>query len=360
MATYPSLPQPIQQFILDGQVIPAHPLALDSQRRFDERYQRALTRYYLDSGSGGVAVGVHTTQFAIRDPEFGLFEPVLRLARDTIDEYNTRHPDRTIIRVAGICGKTPQAVKEAELARTLKYQVGLLSLGALRDASEDQLIQHAQAVAQVIPLMGFYLQPSVGGRILDYTFWRRFCEIPNVVAIKIAPFNRYQTLDVIRAVAASGRENEIALYTGNDDNIVFDLLSRFEIPIDGTVKSLWIVGGLLGHWAFWTRRAVELLQKIKNIQKQQQSIAENVTALAWQITDANTAAFDPTHQFAGCISGIHEILIRQGLLRSPHCLDPNERLSPGQAEEINRIQQSYPHLCDDEFVKENLDRWLKD
>lgn len=359
MSGYPSLSPILHRHLLRGQVIPAHPLALDNQRRLDERCQRALTRYYLDSGAGGVAVGVHTTQFAIRQPEVGLLEPILRLARDTINAYEQRHPDRVIMRIAGICGDTRQAVAEAEQARSLGYHMGLLSLGALRNAERDHLIQHAHTVAKTIPLMGFYLQPSVGGRILDYDFWCRFCEIPNLAAIKIAPFNRYQTLDVVRAVAAASREDEIALYTGNDDNIVFDLLSRFEVSCNGQVKTLRIVGGLLGHWAFWTRRAVELLQNIQAL-VQAQPIPEHLTALAWQITDANAATFDPSHQFAGCIAGIHEILFRQGLLRHTGCLNPAETLSPGQAEEITRVIKAYPHLTDDAFVKENLDRWFLD
>lgn len=314
----------------DGGVIPAHPLALNAARQLDERRQRALTRYYLDAGSAGIAVGVHTTQFAIRDR--GLYEPVLALAADTARE-------REIVRVAGVCGGTKQAVAEAEIAVRLGYHAGLLSLGALRDATTDQLIEHARTVGETIPLFGFYLQPAVGGRVLPFDFWVRFCELSSVVAIKVAPFNRYQTLDVIRAVAASGRAAEIALYTGNDDHIVLDLVSP------------WFVGGLLGHWAFWTRGAVEICRQL-------QPVRPELLALADQVTDANAAVFDAAHGFHGCIPGIHEILRGQGLLEGRWCLDENEELSPGQLQEIDRVRAQYPWLNDDEFVRENLDRWL--
>lgn len=324
--------------LLDGMAIPAHPLALTAQRKLDERRQRALTRYYLAAGAGGIAVGVHTTQFAIRDPRFGLFHPVLELAAEESRAFDC-------IRVAGIAGATSQAVREAECAARLGYDAGLLSLGALREASISELLEHARAVAEVIPLFGFYLQPSVGGRVLPYEFWRSFAEIENVLAIKIAPFNRYQTLDVVRAVAESGRAGEIALYTGNDDTIVFDLLMRFRFG----GAALRIVGGLLGHWAVWTRKAVELLGGIES--------AEWHT-LAPQVTDANAAFFDAAHNFHGCIPGIHEVLRRQGLLSGRWCLDPNEELSPGQMEEIDRVYAAYPHLNDDAFVREHLDKWL--
>lgn len=358
----PTLPMP-DQAVLDrlrkGCVIPAHPLALDDHRKFDERRQRALTRYYLDSGAGGVAVGVHTTQFEIREPKHGLLNPVLVLASEAIDEFEQRNPTRTIIRIAGICGETNQACEEAALARGLGFHIGLLSLSALKHATDDELIDHARAVAEAIPLMGFYLQPSVGGRLLGCDFWRRFCEIQNVVAIKIAPFNRYQTLDVMRGSAASGRGSEIAFYTGNDDSIIYDLLSTFELDNGVDSQRFRFVGGLLGHWAFWTKRAVEQLQAIQAIHENQREIPSEQLALAWQVTDANAAVFDPGNQFAGCISGINEILRRQGLLANCNCLNPNEALSPGQSEEIDRICREYPHLNDDEFVKENLDRWLK-
>lgn len=320
-----------------GLVIPAHPLALTAGRQIDERRQRALTRYYLEAGAGGLAVGVHTTQFEIRDR--GLLEPVLAMAVDA-----SQHADAVL--VAGICGPTAQAVREAELAAGLGYHAGLLSLGALPDASIDELIEHARAVGQVIPLFGFYLQPAVGGRVLPYEFWLRFCEIGSVVAIKVAPFNRYQTLDVVRAVAESGRESDIALYTGNDDHIVLDLLSP------------WFTGGLLGHWAFWTRRAAELLSQMRAI-KFGGGARPDLLALADQTTDANAAVFDAAHNFAGCIPGIHEILRRQGLLAGRWCLDPHADLSPGQLQEIDRVCQRYPWLTDDEFVRDNIDRWLR-
>jgi dihydrodipicolinate synthase/N-acetylneuraminate lyase len=328
-----------------GTVIPAHPLALNSSRKLDVRRQRALSRYYIAAGAGGLAIGVHTTQFAIRDPKIGLFRPVLELAAEEL-----RHTD--LIRVAGICGPTAQALSEAKLAVELGYHVGLLSLGAMRDATIDQLIEHSREVARAIPVLGFYLQPSVGGRILPYSFWRRFAEIENVVGIKIAPFNRYQTLDVMRAVAGSGRASDISLYTGNDDNIVIDLLTRFRC--DGA--DLRFAGGLLGHWAVWTRRAVELHEMLRD---HQGPVPADWLTLAQSVTDANAAFFDPANQFSGCIAGIHEVLRRQGLLEGRWCLDPEEDLSPGQMEEIDRVYRSYPDLNDDDFVQAHRDEWLR-
>ena len=333
-----------------GMVIPAHPLALTAARKLDERRQRALTRYYLDAGAGGIAVGVHTTQFAIRRPSVGLYRPVLELAAETVVEWEAGSGKR-IARVAGVIGPTGQAVREAETAAELGYHLGLLGLGALADASDARLIAHARAVGEVIPLMGFYLQPAVGGRILSYRFWRRFVELPSVRAIKIAPFNRYQTLDVVRAVADAGRAGEIALYTGNDDNILLDLLT----PWPGGVR---MVGGLLGHWAFWTRSAVKHLGLVHRATRAR-SVPLPLCHLASEITDANGAIFDAANGFRGCIPGIHEILRRQGLLRGRWCLDPKEELSPGQAREIDRVSRAYPHLADDEFIRERLDGWLR-
>jgi len=329
-----------------GVVIPAHPLALTAARKLDERRQRALTRYYLDAGAGGIAVGVHTTQFAIRHPHIALYRPVLELAAETVGEWERRR-DRRVVRVAGVIGPTRQAVAEAETAARLGYHLGLLGLGALAKASDAELIAHARAVGRVIPLMGFYLQPAVGGRRLSYRFWRRFVELPSVVAIKIAPFNRYATLDVIRAVTDAGRAGEVALYTGNDDSIVVDLLT----PYPGGAR---MVGGLLGHWAFWTRNAVKLHRRLSP--RAQRS---GLLTLAAQITDANGAIFDAANEFRGCIPGIHEVLRRQGLLRGRWCLDPNEELSPGQAGEIDRVCRAYPHLADDEFVRARLDGWMR-
>ncbi|MBN1418389.1 MAG: dihydrodipicolinate synthase family protein [Planctomycetes bacterium] len=337
-----------------GLVIPAHPLALDAGRRLDERRQRALTRYYIDAGAGGVAVGVHTTQFAIRDPSVGLLEPVLALAAETVRAWPAARA-RPIVLAAGICGPTRQAIAEASLAARLGYHTGLLSLSALREASDDDLIAHARAVAEVIPLFGFYLQSAVGGRKLGYAFWRRFAEIPNVVAIKVAPFDRYDTIDVARGVIDAGRAGEVALYTGNDDAIVLDLLSAFGSGADPEAR---FAGGLLGHWAFWTRRAVELFDRIRAVVRKGAPIPPELLRLAGQITDANAAVFDPHNGFAGCIPGIHEILRRQRILCGRWCLDPAEDLSPGQAEEIDRVCAAYPHLADDAFVAEHLDRWL--
>ena len=346
----------LRQHLLEGQVIPAHPLALTAERKFDERHQKALARYYVATGSGGLAVGVHSTQFEIRDPQYNLFQPVLELAAHTLDEELQRNP-RPFVKIAGVVGQTKQAVSEAELAVSLGYHAGLLSLAAWKDADDAVLLQHCRAVADVIPVVGFYLQPSVGGRVLSYEFWRAFAEIPNVVAIKIAPFNRYQTLDVVRAVAESGRD-DIALYTGNDDNIVVDLLTRFQIRVNGKAVERIIVGGLLGHWAVWTRRAVELLEEIKVARQQPQLDASWLTR-AIAVTDSNAVFFDAANRFAGCIPGIHEVLRRQGLLQGTWCLNPHEEMSPGQSEEIDRVIRSYPELNDDNFVAEHRDEWLR-
>ncbi len=337
----------VRERLFEGAVIPAHPLALNQELRLDEIHQRALSRYYIAARAGGLAVGVHTTQFEIHDEKVGLYRPVLELAAEEASN-STADP----IMVAGLVGPTSQAISEARLARDLGYHCGLLSLAALSDADDDALVEHARAVADVLPIFGFYLQPAVGGRILSASFWRELVEIENLVAIKIAPFNRYQTLDVVRAVAESGRGREVALYTGNDDNIVVDLLTTF--PYDG----IRIRGGLLGHWAVWTRKAVELLQEIKAIRETDVIPAEMLTRNA-EVTDANAAIFDPAHNFAGCLPGIHQVLRRQGLLRGLWTLDPDERLSPGQDEEIDRIYRDYPHLTDDDFVRDHLDEWLR-
>ena len=367
--------------LAEGLAIPACPLALNAARKFDERRQSGLFRYYHAADVGGIAVGVHTTQFAIREPKHGLFKPILQLAMETISACDFRE-SRETVRIAGICGRTEQAVAEAALSRECGFHAGLLSLAALTNDSEDQLIAHCETIAGELPIVGFYLQPAVGGRVLSRSFWRRFAEIENVVAIKIAPFNRYQTLDVVRAVAETGRAGDIALYTGNDDNIVIDLLTEFRIaeantetvvpPFAGTLSkrephleireapaaSVRVVGGLLGHWACWTRRAVELLDDIKRERRKNRIPAEMLT-LAAQVTDMNAAIFDAAHGFAGCIAGIHEVLRRQGLLEGIWCLDPNETLSPGQSEEIDRVCRDYPNLIDDDFVRQHLDEWLK-
>lgn len=345
----------LRRRLLGGLVIPAHPLALDMHRRLDESHQAALTRYYRASGAGGLAVGVHTTQFAIRNPKIGLFEPVLALAacvaREPINDQ------RTPVLVAGICGDTSQAAREAELASRLEYDAGLVSLAALQTASRAELVAHCRAIASVIPVFGFYLQPAVGGVLLDYEFWRAFFEIPDVVAVKAAPFNRYQTLDVVRALAESGRQNEIALYTGNDDNIVVDLLAEFRVG-SGT-RSLHFAGGLLGQWAVWTSRAVEMLDAIKRCRISMGNGAYDILREAAAITDANAALFDARNAFAGCIAGLHEVLRRQGLMAGRWCLDPNEDLSPGQLAEIDRVSRAYPHLQDDEFVAAHVTEWLR-
>ena len=339
-----------KQLLQRGTVIPACPLALDANRKLDERRQRALIRYYLASGVGGVAVGVHTTQFAIR--EHGLYKPVLELVTSEL-----RHSKRPVVKIAGACGSTKQAASEASIARELGYDTVLLSLGALRNASDDELIAHCRSISEILPLVGFYLQPSAGGRLLPYSFWRRFAEIENVAAIKIAPFNRYQTIDVVRAIAES-RRHDIALYTGNDDNIVLDLLTPFRFMVNGASVERRIVGGLLGHWAVWTKRAVELLDECHRIVSSNDPIPPHIFARSIAITDSNAAFFDAANNYAGCIPGIHEVLRRQGLLQGTWCLDPNETLSPGQIKEIDRVYAAYPDLNDDAFVIEHRDEWL--
>ncbi len=339
----------------EGVAIPAHPLALTAERKLDERRQRALTRYYVAAGAGGVAVGVHTTQFEIRDPRFGWFEPVLELA---MEELRASDDVDDLVKVAGIVGRTTQAVREAEFAARCGYDAGLLSLGAWRDAPVAELLAHTRAVAEVIPLFGFYLQPAVGGRALPYAFWRELAEMPRVVAIKIAPFNRYQTVDVVRAVADSGRADEIALYTGNDDSIVTDLVTPFRFGAV-SLRPIRMVGGLLGHWAVWTLRAVSMLEQIHAEVRGEKPLAASWLTLGAEITDANAALFDAANQFRGSIAGIHEILRRQGLLAGRWCLNPDEELSPGQADEIDRVCRAYPHLNDDQFVREHLDDWLR-
>lgn len=341
-----------------GLVIPACPLALNAQRRFDERRQRALIRYYLDAGVGGLAVGVHTTQFAIRAPQHGLFRPVLQLAAEEMTRAERRGAD-PVLRIAGVCGPLSQAMAEAELVREWGYHTALLSLGALPDATEAELLEHCRRVADVLPVIGFYLQPAVGGRVLLHSFWRRLAELDNVVAIKIAPFNRYQTLDVVRAVVESGRD-DLALYTGNDDNIILDLLTPFRFQNCHAKVERRMVGGLLGQWAVWTRKAVELVEECHRLAGGSSPVPAELLRLHIELTDANAAIFDAANGFAGCIAGVHEVLRRQGLLEGVWCLDPGETLSPGQAEEIDRVCAAYPHLTDDAFVREHRDRWLRD
>lgn len=337
-----------------GLAIPAHPLALDANRRLDERHQAALTRYYRAAGAGGLAVGVHTTQFAIRDPKIGLFEPVLALAATVAREPMGGR--QTPILVAGICGDGSQARREAEIAARIGYDAALVSLAALPNASREQLVEHCETIGTIIPVFGFYLQPAVGGLLLDYEFWRAFFDIPTVVAAKVAPFNRYQTLDVIRALAESGRQTDIALYTGNDDNIVADLLTEFRVGT-GTLP-LRFAGGLLGQWAVWTSRAVELLDTIKRCRTTGGNGSYNILGGAAALTDANAALFDARNGFAGCIAGLHEVLRRQGLMAGRWCLDPNEDLSPSQLEEIDRVSLAYPQLQDDDFVATHLSKWV--
>jgi len=344
-------PEQVLATLRRGAVIPAHPLALDADRKLDPRRQRALSRYYLDAGAGGLAVGVHTTQFAIRD--VGLYRPVLELAMRTTAEW-AKTP---AVMIAGLAGRTAQAVNEAQVARDLGYHAGLLSLAAMKGGSEDELIAHAEAIAREIPLVGFYLQPAVGGIVLPASFWRRFAQIENVVAIKIAPFNRYRTLDVIRGVVEADAADRITLYTGNDDHIVLDLVTPFRVAVNGTTTTVRIKGGLLGHWSVWVKSAVDLLARI-HAAVESGPIPAELLALDSAVTDCNAAIFDVANDFHGVICGCHEILLRQGLLEGIWCLDPNETLGPGQKDEIDRVYTSYPHLNDDAFVREHRERWL--
>jgi len=369
------LPTFVRERIHTGTVIPAIPLALDADRKFDERHQRALICYYIDAGAGGLAVGVHTTQFAIREPGHGLFKPVLTAVSRMVDEYSAARA-RPIVKIGGVCGRTDQAMAEAEFLAGLGYHAGLLSLAAMKDDSVEALIAHARRVSAVIPVIGFYLQPDAGGRILPYEFWKEFAELNNVLAIKIAPFNRYRTIDVVRAVCEAGRENEIALYTGNDDNIVLDLLTEYNIRVAGGVenvpavggerkvatsggeKRVRIVGGLLGQWCVWTKKAVELQAALRELSLAGRDIPPELLTLAQELTDSNAAVFDAANGFAGCIPGIHEVLRRQGLLAGTWCLNPGETMSPGQSAEIDRVCRAYPHLVDDDFVRAHIAEWL--
>ena len=345
------VPAPVRATLAEGVVIPAHPLALDAERRLETKRQRALSRYYIDAGAGGLAVGVHTTQFAIR--EAGLYEPVLKLAAETADAWT----DRPLVRIAGLVGRTEQALAEADIALGLGYHAGMVSLAAFAGASEDERLEHCARLAERIPLVGFYLQPAVGGVVLGPTFWRRLAALENVVAIKIAPFNRYRTLDVVRGVVEAGAEDRVTLYTGNDDHILLDLVTPWRLMRDGEAVTVRIKGGLLGHWSVWVKRAVELLESA-HAAAEAGAIDPDFLALDSQITDCNAALFDVANDFRGCIAGCHEVLRRQGLMRGIWCLDPEEGLSPGQADEIDRVSAAYPHLIDDDFVRANLARWL--
>ena len=333
------LPPPVLTALRRGIVIPAHPLALDAARRLDKRRQMALTRYYLDAGAGGLAVGVHTTQFAIRD--VGLYRPVLELAMETAARWTSAQP----VMIAGLAGPTAQAVTEAQTARGIGYHAGLLSLAAMKGATEDEIVTHAETVAREIPLVGFYLQPAVGGIVLPASFWRRFAQIENVIAVKIAPFNRYRTLDVVRGVVEAGAAGRITLYTGNDDHIVPDLLTPYGILADGRITTVRIKGGLLGHWSVWVKKAVELLDRIHGAVAAGE-VPADLLALDPAVTDCNAAIFDVANGFRGCIAGVHEILRRQGLMEGIWCLDPEEGLSPGQLEEIDRVCKTFPHLVE--------------
>lgn len=345
------------EILHNGTVIPANPLALDKDRNYNEKRQRAITRYYLDAGSGGIAVAVHTTQFEIRLPKYNLFETVISTVSDEIDNYEKEN-NKVVVKVCGVCGKTEQAVEEAHLAKKYGYDAVLLSPGGLNDYDEDYMVERTKEVAKIMPVIGFYLQPAVGGRYFTYNYWQRICSIENVVAIKSAPFNRYATLDLVRAAAMSERCDDIALYTGNDDSIVTDLVTGYKFTVDGKTYYKRFVGGLLGHWSVWTKTAVEMFHKLRKC-AEDRNVPYEVLELANEVTDTNSVFFDAPNNFAGCIAGLHEVLRRQGLFEGTWCLNPDEKMSEGQSEEIDRVYKMYPHLNDDEFVKANLDKWLK-
>lgn len=345
------------EILKSGTVIPATPLVLDENRHLDEKGQRLLMNYYLNCGVGGIATAVHTTQFEIRKPEYGLFIPVLEIVSNEIDRFE-KETGKVIVKVAGVCGEIEQAVKEAKLAKQYGYDAVLLSPGGLNDKSEDYMIERTRAVAEIMPAIGFYLQTACGGRQFTYNYWERVCATENVVAIKCASFNRYTTLDVVRAVVMSDRADEITLYTGNDDNIVIDLLTKYRFEKDGKTVVRGFDGGLLGHWSVWTKKAVELFEKVKS-EKEKDEISTELLTLAAEVTDTNSAFFDTAHTFKGCIAGLHEILRRQGLMKNIYCLNPDETLSEGQAAELDRVQKMYPHLNDDEFIRENIESWKK-
>ncbi len=341
----------VRRLIADGTVLPAHPLAIDAKRKLDTAHQRALTRYYIDAGAGGLAVGVHTTQFAIRD--VGLYRPVLQLAAETAATWT----ERPLAMVAGLAGPTRQAIAEADVARGIGYHAGLLSLAAMKSASEDEIVAHCEAVAREIPLVGFYLQPAVGGVLLSANFWRRFAEIDNVIAIKIAPFNRYRTLDVLRGVCAAGALDRVTLYTGNDDHILLDLTLPFDLRDKGVTIRTHIRGGLLGHWSVWTATAIEQFERCKAA-RGLPTVPADLLALDTRVTDCNSAFFDVANDFHGCIAGCHEVLRRQGLLQGIWCLDPKEGLGSGQMQQIDRVCKEHADLSDDAFVAANLQKWL--
>jgi len=345
-----------REILNKGAVIPAIPLALDENRKFDEKRQRTLMKYYLNAGAGGIAVAVHTTQFAIRLPEVNLFHTVVKTVLDEIEQFEKK-THKTVVKIVGVCGKTEQAAAEANFAAGLNADAVLLSPSGLSDLTEDEMIGRTKIIAQIIPVIGFYLQPAAGGRIFSAAYWKRLSDIDNVVAIKCAPFNRYQTIELVRGVALSERRDEIALYTGNDDNILLDLLTKFEINAGGKIIEKRFVGGLLGHWAMWTKTTVDLFEKIREYKNNKDIPAELLT-LAIKITDANAAFFDAANGYAGCVPGVHEILRRQGILKGIWCINPNETLSPGQSEEIDRVYADYPELNDDEFVKSHLNEWI--
>lgn len=348
--------QETRERLQEGLVIPAMPLALDAHKKFDEKHQRGVIRYYLNAGAGGIAAGVHTTQFEIRK-HGELFQQVLSVTAEEIDRF-AGQTGAQIVKIGGVLGKRDQAVREASLLRSLGYDAGLVSLSAFQDAPINEIVEHCRAVSEVIPIVGFYLQTAVGGVLLPYEFWKQFVELEHVLAVKVAPFNRYRTIDVVRAVAESSRHRDIALYTGNDDSIVVDLLSSYQFQVEGSTVELGFVGGLLGQWAVWTKAAVDLLDKLHSIKRSGEPVPQDVLTYAQQLTDANAALFDAKNGFAGSIAGIHEILRRQGLFAGVWCLEERERLSPGQSEEITRVVTAYPHLTDDDFVAANLERWL--
>ena len=331
-----------------GTVIPAIPLALNENREFDVESQRRMVRYYMAAGSGGVAAAVHSTQFEIRDPKHNLLRPVLETVISEMETFEAK-TGKVLVRISGVCGLAEQACKETQLAKELGFDAVLLSPGGLNALSEEELLERTRAVAKVMPVVGFYLQEAVGGRKLSREYWRQLADIPNVVAIKCACFERYRTQDLVKGVMESSRADEVALYTGNDDHIVLDLLT----PFVHEGKKKYFVGGLLGQWSVWTNRAVEIFERCKAARESGMIDAELLT-VAEHLTEANGAVFDVANRFAGCIPGLHYVLMKQGLMKGTWCLNPDEVLSEGQAELIDTLWRIYPEVADDAFVAEFL------
>jgi hypothetical protein len=341
----------LQNRLRDGVVIPAHPLALDDEGAVDLRAQRALTRYYLAAGVHGVAVGVHTTQFELHEDR-GLLTEVWRLAATTADESG-----RAPVLVAGLTGDTADAVVEGQIAVEAGYEVALLCPWGMADVTEAAMVERARAVGEVLPTIGFYLQESVGGRRLGRDYWRRLFDLESVVAVKTAPFDRYRTNDVVQALLEHDRWDEVAVLTGNDDNIVHDLITPYRRQVCGQEREVRATGGLLGQWAVGARAAVDVVARVAQAMASG-AVPTSILRSAAEFVDVNAAVFDVDHDFAGCVAGVNEVLRQQGLVPTVRCLGKRDILSPGQAEQIAQVRERYPNVLDEEFVATHRDDWL--